>query len=774
MTSRQSFLPGLSAAMKPKNLSGKLAAGVLVGAVCGALLWVPQMRDLEQEVGLQWLFRLRGPLEPPKNVVLVTMSREAASTLYLPRDPEKYQRCIDLRIGTQTNEHERLSPIPARWPRCLHALLVDHLHRAGASTIVFDVLFRQRAPQVGLHGDVNEEQDALLASAMRAAGNVVLAQKIEGDEALTLSPAIERAATGAGPFELVPFAGRRIDRQQVFREEGYVTPGLALVALQAHALEIYPAFRALLARESTDAADLLPATADELTKNGPLQATSLLLRQIFVRNPALAEKLQDLTAAQDAHAAGQAQRALIDALVSAYGGEASRMLNFVGPAGRFPAIGFDRVLALSDPMPESDRQTFRNKVVFIGYAESQPEQVEHFSTVFSGEDGVDLSGVEIAATAFLNLLENSSLRPVPAWGAALIVFIAGLAATLLCLLLNLRIALTVILALGAGYLVAALHFFAGAHLWLPIVAPLLVSAPTGIAYATVRNYAEARRQRDKVRAAFRYFVPSEIADEMERNAGRIAATRKSVECVCVATDAARFTTLAESMESEALTDFLNEYFDALFKPVIEHGGFVSDVVGDAMLAIWPDRGIDTRRGVCSALLEMRAAADEFNRRVAGDRLVTRFGANWGKVTLATVGARAHYEYRAVGDPVNTAGRIEELNKKFDTRILVSRSLVEGIEGFVMRDLGSFLLRGKKTPERIFELMNEQALASSAELDLAARFGAAFQTLQEGDKAAALAAFQTIRALYPADGPTRFYAEQLKNGGLAADNVLALD
>ncbi len=758
--------------MNPKNLASKFAAGVSVGAVCSALLWVPQMRDLEQEVGLQWLFRLRGPLEPPKNVVLVTMSRAAASALYLPHDPEKYQRCVDLRVGTQPHGHESLSPIPARWPRCLHALLVDKLHRAGASIIVFDVLFRQRAPQVGLRGDVNEEQDAMLAGAMHAAGNVVLAQKIEQDEVLTLSPTVERAAIGAGPFELVPFAGRRIDRQQVFREEGYVTPGLALVALQAHALEAYPALRALLARESTDAADLLPASAVELTENGPLQATSLLLRQIFARNPTLAERLQKLRTASGVQPAGQ--DVLVDALLAAYGGEASRMLNFVGRAGRFPAIGFERVLALGDPMPESDRQTFRNKVVFIGYAESQPEQIEHFSTVFSGADGVDLSGVEIAATAFLNLLENSSIRPAPAWGSSLIVFVAGLAATLLCLLLNLRLALTVILALGAGYLFAALHFFSSGHLWLPIVAPLLVSTPTGIAYATVRNYAQARRQRDKVRAAFRYFVPAEIADEMERNAGRIAATRKSVECVCVATDAARFTTLAESMESEALTDFLNEYFDALFKPVIEHGGFVSDVVGDAMLAIWPDRGSETRRGACSALLEMRAAADEFNRRVAGNRLVTRFGANWGKVTLATVGARAHYEYRAVGDPVNTASRIEQLNKQLDTRILVSQSLIEGIGGFVMRDLGSFLLRGRKTPERIFELMNEQTLANSAELDLAARFGAALRSLHAGDKEAALAAFRTIRARYPADGPAGIYVEQLQNGGPPPGNVLVLD
>ena len=82
----------------------------------------------------------------------------------------------------------------------------------------------------------------------------------------------------------------------------------------------------------------------------------MLLRQIFARNPALAERLQNLTSTQGAHPAGQAQSALIAALVAAYGGEPSRMLNFVGPAGRLPAIGFqwaDRVPWLGDGLVDA-------------------------------------------------------------------------------------------------------------------------------------------------------------------------------------------------------------------------------------------------------------------------------------------------------------------------------------------------------------------------------------------------------------------------------------
>src|SRR3954468_8041939 len=255
--------------------SSKLAAATLIGALGSLLLFIPQIKDLEQDVGLRWLFHLRGPLDPPSNVMLVTMNLDASRNIFLPRDPEKYHRCIDLRVGTGTPNHESLPPIPAPWPRCLHAILTQKLHRAGASTIVFDVLFRQRAPQVGLRGDVNAEQDATLAAAMTTAGNVLIAQKYEQigtepnraeEQALAISPNIESAALGVGPFQLVPSAGKRVDRYQLFREDGWFTPGLAVLSLQAYSLQAYSAFRAMLAAESPDA-ELLPANTDELRKS---------------------------------------------------------------------------------------------------------------------------------------------------------------------------------------------------------------------------------------------------------------------------------------------------------------------------------------------------------------------------------------------------------------------------------------------------------------------------------------------------------------------------
>jgi adenylate cyclase len=247
-----------------------------------------------------------------------------------------------------------------------------------------------------------------------------------------------------------------------------------------------------------------------------------------------------------------------------------------------------------------------------------------------------------------------------------------------------------------------------------------------------------------------------------------------VECACVATDAANFTTLAETMSPEQLADFLNVYYEALFRPIPKHGGFVSDVVGDAMLAIWPNRTPDTRRHVCAALLEMREAAGQFNQRLAFNRLSTRFGVDWGRVVLTTVGAHGHYEYRAVGDPVNTANRIQNLNKRLGTRVLVSEPALEGVKDFLLREVGYFLLRGKGLPVHAFELIGPRESADRNDLELCERFARALALLQKGESAGALGAFRNLAADIPDDGPAAFYVRALESGAVLRDGALKVD
>lgn len=184
---------------------------------------------------------------------------------------------------------------------------------------------------------------------------------------------------------------------------------------------------------------------------------------------------------------------------------------------------------------------------------------------------------------------------------------------------------------------------------------------------------------------------------------------------CVITDAERYTSVAERIDPATTVDFINRYLEVLFKPVFENGGFISDVKGDGMLAIWtePSPSADLRARVCRACLQIAEDSARFFRSVPGYGLATRIGAFYGPIALATVGTFAHHEYRAVGDTVNTASRLEELNKELGTRVLVSASLAQDVGDFLFRDLGEIQLRGKRNRVRVLELLAQPQKAHAA-------------------------------------------------------------
>jgi signal transduction histidine kinase len=90
--------------------------------------------------GLDLLFRLRGPLASPSEIVIVAIDEPSFAEI-----PKQWP-----------------------WPRSLHARLIDQLKKAGARVIGFDILFAEPS---------QPEEDRVLARAIREAGNVVLASE---------------------------------------------------------------------------------------------------------------------------------------------------------------------------------------------------------------------------------------------------------------------------------------------------------------------------------------------------------------------------------------------------------------------------------------------------------------------------------------------------------------------------------------------------------------------------------------------------------------------
>ena len=244
--------------------------------------------------------------------------------------------------------------------------------------------------------------------------------------------------------------------------------------------------------------------------------------------------------------------------------------------------------------------------------------------------------------------------------------------------------------------------------------PIALQAPLALFAGVWLNYRDTRREREAIKRAFSFFLPPGVVDQLARNLGAMPDANRVVFGACLATDVENYTTLAESTEPAQLGELMNDYYAEMFVPVERSSGVIADIVGDSMMAVWAKsaNGLDVRRSACLAALEIAAAVERFNTGAPGHpALPTRFGLHSGDMLFGTVGASGHYEYRAVGDIVNTASRIgpQQGPRYADSR---SDATVRGLKDLATRPLGSFLLVGKVKPVTIVELRRPARLPRS--------------------------------------------------------------
>jgi len=707
--------------------------GCIIGLLGVVASLLPVLDECDQAVGLYALFTLRGHRPAPPETVIISMDRESAQRLDIQRDPVK-------------------------WPRTAHTALLDILSTHGARFIAFDILFDDaHDPQV----------DQNFAAAIRKAGNVILCgctlsehillhgstRKVEGSVMIeTFLPPIPlfgscALATASFPLPRMP---ARLDQCWSFKLGN--TPSLPVVALQIYAMDVYDVFTSAI--RNIGGNGRLPRDRESLIGQGRTQHAVRAIRDEFQQRPAFERAVLD---AMGSHPdiAGDPKRAdLVRALLKMYTGSESRFINYYGPARTVTTIPYFKVIETL-----GEGLDFRGKALFVGISEDfRAEQVGGFRTVFSGPEGTDLSSVELAATVFSNLLEGSSIEMIGPWVQLFFLFAWGLLIGIVCRLLTAARAIIAVCVLSAVYFAAAYYQFQANYLWLPVFVPLLTQAPVAVAGAVVWHYLGVKKEREDVRKAMGYYLPDDVIDHMVQNIADFKEKSDTVHGTVLFADAEKYSTLAESMEPAALKTFMNRFYEVLFTPVKKYRGRVLDVVGDAMLAIWYGESLsaETRSGPCRAALEMAAAVAAFNASADGPKLPVRIGLHSGHVSIGTVGAVDHYEYRAVGDCVNTASRLEGLNKYLKTRILVSEDVIAGLDDFLTRPLGRFILAGKVNALPVHELIGERDKAHGGQFLLCETFGRALEAYRKRLWSEAIGLFEEVLEMSPEDGPSRFY------------------
>ncbi|MDH4100930.1 MAG: CHASE2 domain-containing protein, partial [Nitrospirota bacterium] len=475
-----------------KSLVLGLAASI-VGLVFSI---IPFGLDLEEEAGLALLFKLRGPKSAPSDVVVVSIDKASADRLGLLNEPRK-------------------------WPRSLHAELTETLAEQGAAAVAFDIFFEE--PR-------SAADDTALAEAMKKAGNVVLSHRLLREKidlsdsgAATIEkivpplPQLADAALAGAPFPL-PKIPVRVGQDWTFKAGSGDMPTMPVVAFQAYALDVYDSFIILLKTASPKAAEGLPADRNALVSGGNLASVVRTIRQRFEADPLVAGRMLTRLKAARSDFTDEKQYNRLRSLILMYKGEGIRYLNYYGPAGTVTTVPYDQALSGRSAVD------FKGKAVFVGFSELyQPEQKDSFYTVYSTKDGTDLSGVEIGATEFSNLLDASSLRPILFYDHVVLAILWGFALGFCFVRLSMVVSLVASMAIGAAYLAFAFYQFTENTLWYPLVMPLFLQLPLAFVGATVWKYVDASRERRNIRAAFGHYLPDDVIDRVAKDITKIGS-----------------------------------------------------------------------------------------------------------------------------------------------------------------------------------------------------------------------------------------------------------
>ncbi len=442
--------------------------------------------------------------------------------------------------------------------------------------------------------------------------------------------------------------------------------------------------------------------------------------------------------------------------------EGERWLQYPVAPGEMANLSMSRVL---DPAG-TPAGFFKDRVVFVG-GRSTVGRVHAGKDTFAGPftqttRNIFFTGVEIHALNFVCLMRGDWLVRVPRGVELWLALCFGVLAGGLLPLLRPSRALLASLAAAVLVLLFAEWRLVGKREWFAWTIPVLVQLPLVLGWAVAARFYLGERHRKQLRTAFSRYTSPKMADRIADEDISLEPGGDEVEATVMFTDLEGFTTLSETLEPRALSEVLIDYFELTTAYVLDNDGFIPKYIGDAVLAVWntPIAQPNHPQLAARAALKLREAA-----RITvklGDReitLRTRVGLHLGRVLAGNLGSRKRMDFTVIGDTVNTAARLEGMNKFFGTDLLLSGALRERLgDTVVTRWLGTFLMKGKTTGLDLHELIGEGAAP-----EWVAEFEAAVRAFSSGDPAGAKRGFDRVLATRGEDKASRLYLARIEAG-----------
>jgi len=269
----------------------------------------------------------------------------------------------------------------------------------------------------------------------------------------------------------------------------------------------------------------------------------------------------------------------------------------------------------------------------------------------------------------------------------------------------------------------------------------------------------------------KYIDPRIVSGLLERPDLTAAGGERRVMTVSFC-DMKGFTTLSESLTPPNLVNVINHYLTLMSEPVRLHEGIIDKYIGDAIMAYWgPPFAHQEAQGrlACLAAIDQVSRLDALNAALPEligvkqglPSINIRVGIATGDLVVGNIGSDVTRSYTVIGDTVNLASRLENANKQYGTRLLVSEETARlAGDAVEFREIDSIIVMGKTEPGRVFEILGRQGDLDPATRELRDRFAEGLAAYRARLWEDAHDAFVACREIRPDDQPSQIFIDRI--------------
>src|SRR5271170_1768076 len=381
----------------------------------------------------------------------------------------------------------------------------------------------------------------------------------------------------------------------------------------------------------------------------------------------------------------------------------------------YAPIESDRTVSAADVLDgKFDPALFAGHIVLVGTSAAGVIN-DLQATPLSGA----VPGVEIHAQLLDEILQGDYLtRPDWAIGAE-ILFALVVGAGLIFVLPRIGAlpsaalgGVSVAVAIGGSWLA-----FKYAHLLLDPVYPWAVLTLVYLV-ATLLGYLRTEARQRQIRNAFSRYMSPHYVEELAAHPEKLVLGGEMRSMTIMFCDIRGFTSRAEGMDAQSLTQFMNSFLSPMTEIITEEKGTIDKYIGDCIMAFWnaPLDDPDHAKNAARAAQMMRRKLVDLSRMWEGEAAAVDklfrpvqmgIGINTGECCVGNFGSEQHFDYSLLGDPVNLASRLEGLGKVYGIDLVIGEETVTHLDDPALIEVDLVAVKGKTQAGRVYTLPPER-------------------------------------------------------------------